>query len=90
MVSGTSQIWSKSGPVDLLIITKMLQKKQEKLWKDPEPNIIYVNLGLKKENPRTVCHRYYILRFSMLLLMFCVFLNTYFENKFTKMRIEND
>ena len=32
MISGTSKIWSKSGPGDLLIITKMLQKIQEKLW----------------------------------------------------------
>ena len=30
MISGTSKIWSKSGPVDLLTITKMLQRIQEK------------------------------------------------------------
>ena len=29
MISGTSKIWSKSGPVALLIITKMAQKIQE-------------------------------------------------------------
>ena len=35
MISGTSTIWSKSGPVALLIITKMLQTIQEKLWNHP-------------------------------------------------------
>ena len=30
MIPGTSKIWSKSGPGDLLIITKMLQKTQAK------------------------------------------------------------
>ena len=35
MILGTSKIWSKSGPGDLLIITKMLQKIQEKLWNHP-------------------------------------------------------
>ena len=30
MISGTSKIWSKSGPVALLTITNMLQKIQEK------------------------------------------------------------
>ena len=45
MISRTSNIWSKSGPADLLIITKMAQTIQEKMessWK----NIMYVNLGL--------------------------------------------
>ena len=35
MILGTSKIWSKSGPVDLLIITKMLQRIQEQLWNHP-------------------------------------------------------
>ena len=35
MISGTSKIWSKSGPGDLRIITKMLQELQEKLWHHP-------------------------------------------------------
>ena len=30
MILGTSKIWSKYGPVDLLTITKMLQNIQEK------------------------------------------------------------
>ena len=30
MISGTSEIWSKSGPVALLTITKMVQRIQEK------------------------------------------------------------
>ena len=45
MISGTSKILSKSGPVALLIITRMLQKIQEELWDHPG-KIIYVNLGL--------------------------------------------
>ena len=32
MISGTSRILSKYGPVALLIITKMLQRVQEKSW----------------------------------------------------------
>ena len=47
MMSGTSKIWSKSGPGHLLTITKMLQKIQgnmESSW----TNIVYVNMGLKK------------------------------------------
>ena len=32
MIPGTSEILSKSGPVDLLIITKMLKKIQERIW----------------------------------------------------------
>ena len=32
MISGTSKIWSKPGPVDLPIITKMSQNIQEQLW----------------------------------------------------------
>ena len=47
MISGTSKIWSKSGPVDLLIITKMLQKIQENYGIILE-NIMFVNLGLTK------------------------------------------
>ena len=30
MISATSKIWSKPGPVDLLTITKMAQKMEEK------------------------------------------------------------
>ena len=35
MILGTSKIWSKSGPADLLTITKMAQNIQEKLWNHP-------------------------------------------------------
>ena len=31
MISGTSKIWSKYGPVDLPMITKMLQRMQENM-----------------------------------------------------------
>ena len=47
MISGTSTFLSKSGPVNLLTITKMLQTIQEHMetsW----TNIIVVNLGLTK------------------------------------------
>ena len=47
MILGTSNIWSKFGPVALLTITKILQRIQENMessWK----NIIYVNPGLTK------------------------------------------
>ena len=35
MILGTSKIVSEYGPGDLLIITKMLQKIQEKIWNHP-------------------------------------------------------
>ena len=35
MILGTSKVLSKSGPVDLLTITKMLKKMQEKIWNHP-------------------------------------------------------
>ena len=71
MISGTSKIWTKSGPVDLVIITKMLQNIQENMessWK----HIIFTNLGRKKSKKiRTnACHVY---KFFVL----CVFLNIF-------------
>ena len=48
MISGTSKILSKSGPGDLLIITKMLQKIQEKLWNHPGNILSMSILDLKK------------------------------------------
>ena len=66
MIWGTSNIWSKSGPVALLTITKMLHKIQENMessWK----KIIYVNQGLKKSNTfKNVCHRY-----NVFVFLFC-------------------
>ena len=47
MISGTSKNWSKSGPVDLLTVTKMLQILQENMEHAGE-NIIVVRMGLKK------------------------------------------
>ena len=35
MISGTSKCLSKSGPIDLLIITDMSNKIQENLWNQP-------------------------------------------------------
>ena len=42
VIWGTSKIWSKSGPVDLLSITKMLQKIREQLWEHPGNIYIYM------------------------------------------------
>ena len=50
MISGTSKTWSKSGPVALRIMTKMLQKIQEQIWEHPKKHIIFVNLGLEHRN----------------------------------------
>ena len=47
MISGTSKILSKSGPVALLTITKTLQRIQEN-YGIILANFIYVNMGLKK------------------------------------------
>ena len=85
MISGTSKTWSKSGPVALLIITKMLQPIQENYGIILE-NIMYANMGLKQiESSKSVCPRYHGVSFS-----FCGKLSTYFENNSTKMRIGND
>ena len=65
MIPGTSKILSKSGPGDLLIITKMLQKIQEKYGIILE-KYYFVNMGLKNfENFRnlyvlgTICFRFF-------------------------------
>ena len=47
MILGTSKILSKSGPGDLRIITKMLQRIQEKYGIILE-NIMFVNMDLKQ------------------------------------------
>ena len=57
MILGTSKILSKSGPVDLLTITNMLQKIQEKYGIILE-NIIYANLGLKNRTFPRKCMSY--------------------------------
>ena len=48
MIPGTSKILSKSGPGTLLIITKMLQKIQEKLWNHPGKMLFMSILDIKK------------------------------------------
>ncbi len=48
MTLGISEMLSKSGPVDLLTITKILQTIQENMgtsWK----HIIFVNMGTENE-----------------------------------------
>ena len=69
MISGTSKKMSKSGPVALLSITKMLKKTKEIMessWK----HIIYVNMGLNKNRffRTDVCPRYHAF-----LFVFCTF-----------------
>ena len=61
MILGISKIWKKTGPVDLLIITKCL-KKYKKLWNHPGKNTIYVNTGLKKSQKKigNACPRYHM------------------------------
>ena len=81
MNSGTSKIWLKSGPGDLLIITKMLHKIQENMESSWE-NIIYVNLGLKQiEHFReNVCPKYHMFSFVYLCFsFFCVFGRTHLK-----------
>ena len=63
-ISGTSNIWSKSGPVYLLIITKMLQRIQETLWNHPEKYYL-CQYGLKqfRTYSKNVCPTYNIFLF---------------------------
>ena len=71
---------SKSGPGDLLIIV-------EPSWKN-----MFVNLGLTKfrKCSKSVCPRYqvFLFVFGFCFGCSCDGLSTYFENNFTKMRIE--
>ena len=90
MIFGTSICLSKSGPVDLLTITKMLQRIQEK-YGDILEHIIFVNLGLMflKMFEQNVCPRYhdFVLLSSRVSHLFEYLI---FILIFTKMRIEND
>ena len=70
MVPGTVKISSKSGPVDFLAITKMLQKIQENLRNHPGQILFLSNWGLKKVEQfrEHVCPRYKVFHFR---LAFC-------------------
>ena len=57
MISGTSKIWLKSGPVALLIITNMLQKIQANYGIILE-NIMYVNMRPQKSEILRKCMSY--------------------------------
>ena len=90
MILGTSRIWSKSGPVTLLTITKMPQRIQAK-YGDILENIIYVNMGLKKNESfqENICPRCHVfLTCFSIGSDFCGCLNILFENNFVEMRIE--
>ena len=70
MISGTSKNWSKSGPVDLLTITKMAQRIQETLWEHPAKILFMSILDSKNQNlSKNVCPRY-----NISLICFRVFL----------------
>ena len=78
---------SKSGPVDLLTVTRMLQQIQEKYGNILE-HISYVNMGIKNVDVfEKVCPRYHVFRFLMFLFV-CGIWNTYFKNNCVEMRIE--
>ena len=49
MISGTSKIWSKIGPVDLIDITELLKKLQENMGTS-STHIIFIseNLEIRK------------------------------------------
>ena len=63
MISGTSKIWSKSGPVDLPTITKMLQAIQEAINRPNKPVIISPkikkSLNLEGLVPHIIKSRFY-------------------------------
>ena len=88
MISETSKIWSKSGPVDLLIITKMLQTIQEQVWEHPGKCYLCQSVTQQKnEHFRTnVCPWFHV--FRLFCFSLCVILSTYFKNIFVEMRIE--
>ena len=86
MISGTSKIWSKSGPVDLLIITKMLKTIQEIMESSWENISFFVNMGLKNSK---IVEKMYVLGtiFVRFVFGFCEKLNTHVDNIFVEMRI---
>ena len=79
MVSGTSKKWSKSGPVALLIITKMLQTIQENYGIILEKYYL-CQYGTQKLKKLEKCMSY--------VPCFCFFCEN--EYSFVEMRIEND
>ena len=90
MISGTANIWSKSGPVNLLTITKMLQKIQEKYGVILEKYYLCQYWTQQDAtNRESVCHRYHIFQCIFRVFpFFCEHLITYFANIFVEMRIE--
>ena len=63
MISGTSKIWLKSGPVDFLTITKMLQKIEEQLWNHPgKYYLCQYGTHVLKMFEKSVGHRYHVFR----------------------------
>ena len=81
MIWGTSEIWSKSGLVDLLTITKILLKIQEKLWEHPGKYYLW----------KCETHKFRFFRFLKGLDTICsLFSSPHFKLYFLKMRIEND
>jgi hypothetical protein len=69
MISGTSKILSKSGPVDLLIITKNVSNNTRKFMESSWENIIYVNMGLKKSN---MFEKMYVIGTIFFRFLFCL------------------
>ena len=65
MIWGTSEIWSKSGPVDLRFITKMVQRIQEKYGIIFKHIFSYLNfLELRKFVKFGSTGPYFVLRFA--------------------------
>ena len=76
MILGTSKILSNSGPVDLLIITEMLQKMQEKIWNPPGTYFLSMWISKFRTFSKSVCPMYQI--FSMFVrCVFVVFSNCF-------------
>ena len=89
MIPGTSKILSKSGPGTLLIITKMLQEIQQKIWNHPGKILFLSIWDIKIFENFEICMSYvpdFFNLFSLFLGFSCEFLSIHLENNFTKLR----
>ena len=89
MISGTSKICSKFGPVDLLSITKRLQRIQDKLWNHPGKYDICQSgtQQISKSFEKMYVSGTTCVEFRFVVIVFCEQMSTYVENLFVEMRI---
>mgnify|MGYP000545237356 CR=1 FL=1 len=95
MISGTQKIWSKSGPVDLITITKMLQNIQENYGIILEKYYVCQSGTSHISKIFDICmsqvpDSFDVFSSFVLLAFSCVFLNINFENNLASEYIKHN